>query len=182
MHSFIMQLSYLFPIVMLGLLFTACEGNTAARKAARGPNFVSAPDRLYFKNTRLRHYAADERREDVTVYRHDDLQASEATLLPVIVDYWLEDRAAIRFEVRTSPDAEAIPRPFRLDLFQQNKWQPVRLTAPPTNEELTILRQHLSTQQDLRIVMGVDTLDPFPGEARVAAKDILDDYLRLVAN
>lgn len=177
-----MKVLYLFPVIILSILLTNCEGNTAARKAARGPDFVSSPDRLYFKNTRLRHYAADERREDVTVYRHDDLQESEATLLPVIVDYWLEDRASIRFEVRVDSGAEAIPRPFRLDLYQQKQWNPIRRTAPPTNEELNILRRHLSTQQDLRIVMGVDTLTPFPGEARTAAKEVLDDYLRLVGN
>lgn len=176
-----MKLSPLIPCLILALLFTTCEGNTAARKAARGPDYVSTPDRLYFKNTRLRHYAADERRDDVTVYRHADLRQSQATLLPVIVDYWLNDRASIRFEVRVDPDSEATPRPFRLDLYQQNQWSPLRLTAPPTNEELKALRQHLSTQQELRIVMGVDTLSPFPGDSRAAAKTVLDDYLRLVA-
>ena len=87
-------LSLVFSLIFCLTLF-ACEGNTAARKAARGPDYVAAPDRLYFKNTRIRYYAADERREDVTVYRHDDLMATEATLLLTIVDYWLEDRASL---------------------------------------------------------------------------------------
>ncbi len=115
------------------------------------------------------------------MYRHDDLQATEATLLPTIVDYWLEDRASIRFEVRPNDTSAVYPRPFRLDLRQQQAWQPLRLTSPPTLEELALLRKHLATQQDLRMVMGVDTLVPFPGEARAAAKEVLDDYLRLVA-
>lgn len=162
------------------MLLTACEGNTAARKAARGDDYVSAPDRIYFKNTRLRNYAADERREDVTIYRHDDLWESESVLLPAIVDHWLEDRADLRFEVRTGPNDEALPRPFRLDLNRSTGWETLALTVPPTVEELTRLRSHLATQQDLRIVMGLDTLNPFLGEARADAKTVLDDYLRLV--
>lgn len=176
-----MKLFLLFPILLFGLFLSSCEGNTAARKAARGPDYVSAPDRLYFKNTRLRHYAADERREDITVYRHDDLLESEATLLPAIVDYWLEDRANIRFEVRLNNEETGVPRPFRLDVYTQDNWTPIRLSAPPTNEELASLQRYLSTQQELRLVMGVDTLSPFPGEARAAGKEVLDDYLRLVA-
>lgn len=176
-----MKLPHLSLIALLCLSVFACEGNTAARKAARGPDYVSAPDRLYFKNTRLRHYAADERREEVTVYRNDDLMNSEARLIPAIVDYWLEDRATIRFEVRPDDTSAVFPRPFRLDLWQQKEWQPLRLTAPPTVEELVRLRGHLATQRDMRMVMGVDTLVPFPGGARAAAKEVLDDYLRLVA-
>lgn len=176
-----MKLFSLSLVFSLGLFVFACEGNTAARKAARGPDYVSAPDRLYFKNTRIRYYAADERREDITVYRNDDLSASDATLIPTIVDYWLEDRASVRFEVRPDDTTAAFPRPFRLDLLEQEEWKPLRLTAPPTVEELRRLRSHLATQQELRMVMGVDTLDPFPGKARAAAKEVLDDYLRLVA-
>lgn len=164
----------------MAFVFTACEGNTAARKEARGEDYVSAPDRLYFKNTRLRNYSADERREDVTVFRHDDLAASEAVLLPAIVDFWLEDRANVRFEIRPDPSAAATPRPFRLDLQRTAGWKTLALTVPPTNEELVRLRAHLATQQDMRLVMGLDTLNPFPEEARAAAKEVLDDYLRMV--
>ncbi|MEM6769249.1 MAG: hypothetical protein AAF597_01585 [Bacteroidota bacterium] len=175
-----MQFIRLILLFLPVFVLTSCEGNTAARKAARGPDYVPAPNRLYFKNTRIRHYAADERRQEVTVYRHDDLHASAATLLPLILDYWLEDRANIRFEVRPKPNAAPLPKPFRLDLQQQKNWKTLRLTTPPTKEELTQLRDHLATQQDLRLVMGLDTLNPFPDEARAAAKEVLDDYLRLV--
>lgn len=174
-----MKLQLLIISVLL-TLFTACDGNTAARKAARGDDFVSDPDHLFFKNTRLRNYDADERREDVTVYRHDDLWNSEAILLPAILDYWLEDRAALRFEVRTEQGEEARPQPFRLDLNRPSGWETLPLTSPPTLEEINRLRAHLATQQDLRIVMGLDTLNPFPGDSRKDAKVILEDYLRLV--
>lgn len=170
----------LLLFILLPILLTTCEGNTAARKAARGEDFVAEPNRLYFKNTRTRNYVADERREDITVYRHGKLLASEATLLPVIADHWLEDRANIRFEIRESPEAVPTPRPFRLDLNRQKGWETLSLTVPPAKEELNRLRTHLATRQDIRIVMGLDTLDPFPEEARAYAKEVLDDYLRLV--
>ena len=173
-------MKYLLVFFTLCLLFSACEGNTAARKAARGTDYVSAPDRLFFKNTRQRHYAADERREDITVFRHDKLTASDATLHPVIVDHWLEDRAAIRFDVRTDQEATPTPRPFRLDLQRSTGWETLALTVPPTLEELTRLRTQLSTQQDIRLVMGLDTLVAFPGDSRREAKVVLDDYLRMV--
>lgn len=170
----------LFLLLLLPFLLTTCDGNTAARKAARGEDFVAEPNRLYFKNTRTRNYITDERREDVTVYRHGKLLSSEAALLPVIADHWLEDRANIRFEIRQSPEAAPTPRPFRLDLNRQTGWETLPLTVPPTTEELNSLRGHLATRQEIRIVMGLDTLNPFPEEARKYAKEVLDDYLRLV--
>ncbi|MEL7159842.1 MAG: hypothetical protein AAFN92_03720 [Bacteroidota bacterium] len=171
---------YLLLLLVLTFL-VACEGGTAARKAAKGPYFVSDPDHLYFKNTRLRHYRADESRQEVTVYRHDDLLASEARVLPILLDNWLEDQATLRFDVRRDPAQDAVAEPFRLDVRQDAGWESLRLSVPPTNEEVAELRRYLSTNRELRVVMGLDTLAPFPGEARATAKEVLDDYLRLVA-
>jgi len=171
-------IKFLFLLFLLALI--ACDGNTAARKAAKGPYYVSDPDHLYFKNTRLRHYNADESRQEATVYRHADLLASQAALIPVLLDNWLADQATLRFDVRTDPAEAAITQAFRLDVRKVTGWQAVPLTVPPTQEELVELRNHLATQRELRVVRGIDTLAAFPDEARKAAREVLDDYLRLV--
>ncbi|MEM9260174.1 MAG: hypothetical protein AAGA62_11045 [Bacteroidota bacterium] len=172
-------MKYLLPLLLLSLF--ACEGNTAARKAARGPHFVADPDHLFFKNTRLRHYQAEEQQGSATSYRHDKLMASEATLIPVLLDNWLEDEATLRFDVRRKPTSQATTEPFRLDVTKDGNWQAVRLSIPATNEEIATIRQHLVTNRKLRLVMAADTLMAFPDDARAAAREMLDDYLRLVA-
>lgn len=173
-------MKYLLPLLLFSLF--ACEGDTAARKAARGPHFVSEPDHLFFKNTRLRHYQAEEAQGAPTSYRHDKLLASEATLLPVLLDNWLEDQASLRFDVRRSPAEQAKTEPFRLDVAKDGSWEVVRLSVPATNEEIAEIRQYLVRNRELRIVMAADTLTAFPGTAQAAAREVLDDYLRLVAH
>ena len=175
-----MPVRYLLILFSLTSIFFSCTGRTAERKTARGETYVATPNRLYFKNTRQRHYAADDSREGIVVYRHDDLWASGALLLPEIADNWLADRAILRFTVRDSLTAEPTTGPFRLDLERTSGWETLPLTTPPTLEEITRLRSHLATQQSLRVVMGLDTLNPYPGGSREAAKEVLDDYLRLV--
>ncbi|MFT7121841.1 MAG: hypothetical protein ACJAZ9_002029 [Neolewinella sp.] len=168
-------------LALLCLLFllSGCEGNTSARKAARGPNYVAAPNRIYFKNTRIRHYAADESQEGFIILRHDDLLGPQTILLPAIIDNWLNDQAILRMEIHS--DNQSTIQPFRLDLEKPTGWEPLRLTVPPSNQEIKLLRQHLATHQDVRMVMGLDTINPFPGVTRSAAKVVLDDYLRLVS-
>ncbi|MEM1359792.1 MAG: hypothetical protein AAGF89_16425 [Bacteroidota bacterium] len=173
-------MKYLLPLLLFSLF--ACEGNTAARKAARGPHFVTDPDYLFFKNTRLRHYQAEEQKGSATSYRLDKLMASEATLIPVLLDNWLEDQATLRFDVRRTPTSQAVTEPFRLDVTKDGKWEAIRLSIPATNEEIAGIRQHLVTNRELRLVMASDTLIAFPGPARAAAREMLDDYLRLVAH
>lgn len=172
-------MKYLFVILALGGLLLACEGNTAARKAARGTSFVPAPNRIFFRNTRLRHYAADERRAEVTVYRHDDLYAGSAVVLPTIVDYWQEDRATVRFEIRRGEDAPR-PLPFRIVTPGDTAREAVTLATPPTPAEIAQLRQLIGGRQLLQVVIAQDTLPLFPGAVRPAAREVLDDYLRLV--
>lgn len=168
------MLKYLTLLLMLPFLLT-CEGNTAARKAARGENFVSDPDHLYFKNTRARYYAEEEITQRATIYRHGELFNSEANLRPALIDNWLQDRAVIRFEQNGgSTDWE-------LTAFTQEKWQKVKLSVPPTNEELNTLSTLLLGKDELRIISAKDTLPAFPDDAgRTGARTVLIDYLRLV--
>ena len=77
----------------LCLLLGSCEGDTRNRRAARGDDFVSDPDHLFFKNTRSRDYRSETLAEGVEAYYHDELTESASY---VIVDYWLEDRAELR--------------------------------------------------------------------------------------
>ncbi|MCP9237807.1 hypothetical protein [Lewinella sp. JB7] len=72
--------------------FFACDGSTRDRRAARGQDFVSDPDHLYFLNIRSRDYHSETVAEGTDVYRHDELTSGDG---PVIVDRWLEDRAEL---------------------------------------------------------------------------------------
>ena len=163
------------PLLLLLPVLLACEGNTAARKAARGENFVSDPDHLYFKNTRAHHYAAEEITQRATIYRHDGLFKSEANLRPTLIDNWLQDRAIIRFEApETMPD-------WKLQSFTNEVWGVVKLSVPPTNKELHALNDLLLTKDELRLSSPTDTLPAFPtASGRTEARAVLNDYLRLV--
>ena len=167
-------------LLCLLFLLSACEGNTRQRRADRGENYVPDADHLFFKNTRQREYAAEERAEGLTVFLHDDLRASNARVVPIIIDNWLNDRARLRFDLRADGQTVTPERPFRLDVEQDAGWEVIPLTVPPTNAELARLRFHLGTSRDVRAVSGLDTLEAFPGPARRFAKEVLDDYLRLV--
>lgn len=165
---------YLPLLLLLPFLFT-CEGNTAARKAARGTNFVSDPDHLYFKNTRARNYAAEEIPQRATIYRHGGLYGSEANLRLVLIDNWLQDRAIIRFD-----DPSGTPG-WKLQAFTDGRWRVVELSVPPTNEELDGLNDLLLGKDDLQIISSTDTLSAFPASSgRPEAREVLNDYLRLV--
>jgi hypothetical protein len=167
------MLKYL-PFFLL-LALTACEGNTAARKAARGTNFVPDPNHIYFKNIRARHYRATEVTNRATLYHHEDLYDSEAHLLTELVDNWIQDRALIRLNSR--PELPA----WELIAQKDGAWQPVPLATPPTNEELAALAGLLRSPTPLLIVAPTDTLTAFPnGGGRQEALTVLYDYLRLV--
>lgn len=168
------MLKHLVCLIALAFLL-ACEGNTAARKAARGPNFVSDPDHIYFKNTRARNYRAEEIAERATIYRHDKLFNSAARLRPTLIDNWLQDRAIIRFEVDSlskwkllhGVSAEAVPIP---------------LSTPPTNSELATFSRYLLGTEPLWLVAGPDTLAAYPErEGRTEARLVITDFLRMVA-
>ncbi|MCX8209873.1 MAG: hypothetical protein OTI34_02430 [Lewinella sp.] len=168
------MLKYLTLLLMLSFLFT-CEGNTAARKVARGENFVSDPDHLYFKNTRARHYAAEEIVQRATIYRHDGLFDSEANLRPTLIDNWLQDRAIIRFDYPTDTTN------WELQAFTDEAWSEVELSVPPTNEELDVLNNLLLGKEELRLSSPTGILPAFPAASgRTEARAILNDYLRLV--
>lgn len=169
-----MQKLFLFFILLTGLL--ACDGNTAARKAARGTNFVADPDHIYFKNTRARHYRAEEVAQRATIYRHDDLFNSSARLRPVLIDNWLQDRALIRFE--TEPNLSN----WTLEAGKEAVWTQVSLATPPTNEQLAALSDLLLGNTPLRLISRQDTLLAFPDDAgRTEARFVLNDFLRMVA-
>ena len=168
-------MSKLLLLLLLFPLIFACEGNTAARKTARGENFVSDPDHLYFKNTRARHYAAEEVAERATIYRHDALFASDANLRPALIDNWLQDRAVVRFEL------EGVAPGWALEAKDDDGWRRVPLSTPPTNEELGALNGILLGNAGLRIIARKDTLPAFSeSSGRKEARTVLTDYLRLV--
>ncbi|WP_420459184.1 hypothetical protein [Neolewinella sp.] len=85
----------LLLLFLLCVLLTACDGNTRDRRAARGGDYVSAPDHLYFQNIRSRDYRAVTPEQGIVAYHHDDLGA-DAEL--VLVEYWLEDRAELQLD------------------------------------------------------------------------------------
>lgn len=167
------MLKYLTFILLLAL--TTCEGNTAARKAARGTNFVPDPNHIYFKNIRARHYRATEVTNRATLYHHEDLYDSEARLLAELVDNWIQDRALIRFSTR--PEMAN----WRLAAKKTDGLVPIPLTAPPTNGELARLFGLLSSPTPLLLVTASDTLPVFPnGAGREETRVVINDYLRLV--
>jgi hypothetical protein len=164
------------PFLIL-VLCSACEGNTAARKAARGANFVPDPNHLYFKNTRARHYRAEEITNRATIYRHDGLFESEAYLRPVLIDNWLQDRAVIRFE----PEQDLYPWALG-PMPKTGQEQRLTFSTPPTNEELKELIVVLQGTEELFIFSRIDSIIPaFPDEVgRKHARTVIKDYLTLV--
>lgn len=164
-------------LFLLLLACFACEGNTDARKAARGENFVPDPNRIYFQNTRVRHYLAEEVTDRAVIYRHDALYRSAARLLPVLVDDWLQDRAYLRFDTR--PELSS----WQLEIHQPDEAaRPLALSAPPTNAELTALSAALLEGQELILRSTADSLlSAFPSdEGRAEARRVINDYLALV--
>lgn len=167
-----------FPVLLL-VCCSACEGNTAARKAARGANFVPDPNHLYFKNTRARHYRAEEITNRATIYRHDALFRSEARLFPVLIDNWLQDRAILRFEtVPELPDWTLGP------ISESGQDKALTFSTPPTNEELDALITALRGEEALFLFSTLDSILPaFPDEAgRRYARTVVNDYLTLVGH
>lgn len=174
-------MKHLLPLLTLPLLLlTACQGKTQERRAARGENYVPDADHLYFKNTRLREYAAEDKAEGLTIYTHDDVLEGPARVVPILIDNWINDRARLRFDLRADGKTITPNQPFRLDVRLEENWDPIPLNVPPANAELVRLRHYLATSQDLRLVIGLDTLDAFPADSRRDVKEVVDDYLRLV--
>lgn len=167
------------PLLIL-LICCSCEGKTAARKAARGPNFVPDPNHLFFKNTRARHYRAEEVTNRATIYRHEGLFESEAHLRPVLIDNWLQDRAVIRFELL--PDVSDISNWKVATKENSSKNYDLTFSTPPTNEELSQLATALQGTEELFLFWQIDTIMPaFPDEAgRKHARTVIKDYLTLV--
>lgn len=93
-------------VALLGLVFVLsdCDGDSRNRHAARGEDYVSDPDHLFFKNTRSRDYRSETISEGVDAYYHDDLQPPRTY---VIIDYWLEDRAELLVEEQKMSGAGA---------------------------------------------------------------------------
>lgn len=169
----------LFSLLLFIVLCCACEGNTAARKAARGPNFVSDPDHLYFKNTRIRHYQAEEVTNRATIFRHEALYNSDAQLRLVLIDNWLQDRALIRFELL--PEI----KDWHLEVHRaNNQAEQLLFSDPPSNEYLDSLATILLGKDELYVRSRTDTIFPaFPnGAGRAAARTVILDYLRLVGH
>ena len=163
-------------LFMLGLF--SCEGNTKERLSSKGEHFVPDPNYLYFKNIRGRNYRTEELPEKALLWKHDDLFSSEAHLQPVIKDVWLEDKAYLVLYFMGQPS-----NAFRLETAKSGDaaWEFIPISTPLTLLQSQQLRQVLGTQQQLRIVTTSDTLVAFPGAPdRAAAKEVLDDYLRLL--
>ena len=168
----------LATLLVLPLLF-ACEGSTKARKAARGEHYVAEPNYLYFKNTRQRQYREDNRGEAGNYFYHDDLYGSEASLLPVIWDKWLEDEAYLELHTRNVAGPSSPSGPVTLVISSSTGANAVVLKPRPDRAAVEQLAHHLSTNRTVRVLLGQDTLEAFPGVARDHAREVLVDYLRL---
>ena len=164
---------WMLPLSLF-LFFSACDGDTVDRKELRGVNFVSDPDHLYFKNVRARHYRAEDVPNRATIYRHDDLYDSPANFRLALIDNWLEDRATLRYEVRTEHPA------WELQAASDSGWVSLTLPVPPTPTALSALNDRLLSPRELRLVSPTDTLAAFPeGRGRTDARYVIADYLRL---
>ena len=165
---------------LLLLCLAACEGGAKDRKAARGENYVADPNYLYFKNTRQREYRVDDRGEAGNYFTHDDLYNSAASLLPVIYDNWLDDRAFLQLHTRSGAGPASPSGPITLVITSATGRNEVVLPARPDVAAVEQLSHHLSTNRTISILVGQDTLEAFPGPARADAREVLNDYLRLI--
>jgi len=167
------MLKYLPFLLLLTLI--ACDDNSAARKAARGANFVPDPNHIYFKNVRAFRYRTTEVTNRATLYDHRELYDSDARLVVQLVDNWIQDRALLRFSARPN-----LPL-WRLLADKQDRRDTLALSNPPTNDELVNLVRVLRSPTPLLLVTETDTLEAFPaGSGRTAARAVIRDYLRLV--
>jgi hypothetical protein len=163
---------------LLVLTLLSCEGKTKERLSSRGENYVPDPNYLYFKNTRGRNYRTEELPDKTILWKHDELFSSAASLQPVIRDVWLEDQAHLALYLNGKPSEV-----FRLEVFNEGDktWSFVSTSNPLTAPQSEQLGQILGTQRGLRVITRSDTLVPFPeAPDRAAAKEVLDDYLRLL--
>ena len=170
----------LLPLLFLFCL--ACDGGTKSRKAARGENFVPDPNALFFKNTRQRDYRSVDRGDGGNYFTHQDLYGSGAKLIPVIHDDWLDDRAYLQLQTRAAAGPASPAGNITLLISSATGENAVTLKAQPQNKAVAQLQHHLNTNREIRILIGADTLDAFPGDARRYAQETLADYLRLVGH
>ncbi|NJC27758.1 hypothetical protein [Neolewinella antarctica] len=172
------MLKFLPLLFLLSIL--SCDGNTKARKAARGENFVPDPNYLFFTNTRQQQYRLVSAGEAGNYFTHDDLLNSDAALVPVIHDDWLDDRAYLQLHTRKTGASPTPSGPIELLITSPTGDNQVTLPAKPDAAALGQLDNHLSTNRPVRIILGQDTLDAFPGLAREQAREAIFDYLRLI--
>ena len=170
--------SLLLALILICL--SACDGGTRERKAARGENYVADPNYLYFKNTRQREYRVDDRGEAGNYFTHDKLYQSTASLIPVIYDNWLDDRAFLQLHTRAGAGPAAPSGPVTLIITSATGRNEVRLPARPDVAAVKQLSHHLNTTRNVSLLLGRDTLEAFPGVAREDAREVLNDYLRLI--
>ena len=169
-----------FLYFLLIAVLAACEGNTKARKEARGEHYVADPNYLYFKNTRQRQYREEDRGEAGNYFYHDDLYASEATLLPVIWDKWLEDEAYLELHTRSGESPAGPSGQINLLISSKTGVNSVALQSRPDRAAVEQLNHQLNTNREINLVVDGDTLPAFPRSARDHAKEVLSDYLRLI--
>lgn len=165
---------------LLLLLFTACDGDTKSRKENRGENFVPDPNYIFFKNTRQRNYSLEEMGQKGNLFTQEDLLETEAALLPVIFDDWLNDRAYLQFKTRQPEAAPDLTRKTTLFITSETGENEVALPQRPTVAQVQQLLSHLKKERPIRVLVGTDTLAAFPGDASRYARVAMQDYLKLV--
>jgi hypothetical protein len=67
-----------------------------------------------------------------------------------------------------------------MEILQEGEWQVIPLTTPPSVDEIKVLQDHIHQGHQLRIVSGLDTLNAFPQNALPAAREVFNDFLRLI--
>ncbi|OAV42928.1 hypothetical protein [Lewinella sp. 4G2] len=175
-----MQYFVLALFACLCLCTLGCDGNTKARRAAKGESFVPDPNYLFFKNTRQADYRVLDGGDRGNHFTHDDLYDSDATLLPVIYDNWLEDQAFLELHTRTQQGPAGPSGKVELLITSPKGTNAVSLPARLSYDNAEQLKHHLTTNREINWVTGGDTLVAFPGLARDYATITINDYLRLV--
>ena len=175
------QFKLFLPLLPILLFLVACDGRARERRAARGPGYVSDPAHLFFRNTRARDYRSREPEAGVTIYEHDELVGSRAGLQPYIIDRWLEDRAELAFHQRPPQQANSGGEDTALQLATPGgEWETLEA---PSEISLPRLRQILAGGRELRFWSYGRTATVFADPAaRAAAREVVDDYLRLTTD
>lgn len=173
-------------LLVFGLFFAACQGDSRQSYGDATGLHVSEADHLFFKNTRLRYYRAQEdEASKMTYYFHEKLAADTFPLQLYLVDNWIHSKAFLALKNK----GEAAPQDLKeavgiqLIAYQQNSNQLV-FTSDELGDIPALFRFRAALERGDRICFnqsssGLQSCLPITATFRRAWGETIADFLNL---